>query len=211
MYLLTRSLIVFTTPTLDDVRNRLTEFYTSTALDPIGVHAVTFQPLRSHLNEDRMVIEEWDIEGDKWLFLAVCDGHGGAATSEFTANTLPARIRNALCQLNQIEFGGLLDRGNVDNGEKVSAMLRQEILSFDRDIGKAVKKLCRKPGDLTEEQAKALIQQHPEALQRALCGTTFTAAIVNISRQFMWAVGVGDSTVGVYLESAFIISFALMQ
>ena len=174
MYLLTRSLIVFTTPILDDVRNRLTEFYTSTALDPIGVHAVTFQPLRSHLNEDRMVIEEWDIEGDKWLFLAVCDGthtfsilvhflececlgHGGAATSEFTANTLPARIRNALCQLNQIEFGGLLDRGNVDNGEKVSSMLRQEIPSFDRDIGKAVKKLCRKPGDLTEEQAKTLI------------------------------------------------------
>jgi pyruvate dehydrogenase phosphatase len=38
------------------------------------VHTVTFQLLKSRVNQDRVVTEKWDIGGQTWLFLAVCDG-----------------------------------------------------------------------------------------------------------------------------------------
>ena len=75
-------------------------------------------------------------------------------------------------------------------------MIREEIEKFDRCIGKAVKSVCRKPHRLTEEAARTLVQEHMEILQRACSGTTLAAVLVNISEQLMWAVGVGDSTVG---------------
>ena len=58
--------------------------------------------------------------------------------------------------------------------------------------------LCRKPHKLTEEGARTLIQEHSDTLQRTFCGTTLAAALVNVEEKLMWAVGVGDSTVGEY-------------
>jgi hypothetical protein len=38
-------------------------------------HILTqFQPMLSTVNEDRAVTENWDIGGQTWLFLTVCDG-----------------------------------------------------------------------------------------------------------------------------------------
>ena len=125
-------------------------------------------------------------------------GHGGTATVEYAMNELPLQIRTALHLLIQNHLHGRLDRSNVGHGEQVSLTLRQEIERFDTNIGKAVKNLCRKPHKLTEEGARTLIQQHSDTLQRAFCGTTLAAALVNVEEKLMWAVGVGDSTVGEY-------------
>ena len=38
------------------------------------IHGVTFKPQGSGTNQDRMVIQKWDILNDEWLFLAVFDG-----------------------------------------------------------------------------------------------------------------------------------------
>ena len=115
-------------------------------------------------------------------------------------NELPLQIRTALHLLIQDHLHGRLDRSNIGLGEQVSLTLRQEIERFDLNIGKAVKNLCRKPHNLTEEGARALIQEHSDTLQRAFCGTTLAAALVNIMEKLLWAVGVGDSTVGEYLH-----------
>lgn len=122
-------------------------------------------------------------------------GHGGTATAEYTANKLPKRIRHALLDLIRAHDG--LDRNNVVQADSsVSEMLQTEIRTLDKSIGQAVKKLCPNPADLTEEQARALVAEHAEVLQRAWCGTTLAAALINVTHRFMWAVGVGDSTVG---------------
>ena len=75
-------------------------------------------------------------------------------------------------------------------------MLETEIKTFDKSIGQAVKKLCPNPAGLEEAQARALVEEHSEVLQRAWSGTTLAACLVNITHRFMWAFGVGDSTVG---------------
>ncbi|ETW76513.1 hypothetical protein HETIRDRAFT_389539 [Heterobasidion irregulare TC 32-1] len=181
--------------TLDDLRGELAAIYADSKIDTLGIHTVTFQPLRSRISEDRLVTEEWNILGQQWLFLAVLDGHGGTAAVQHAANILPARIRTALHLLIQHHLRGRLDRNNSGNGTLVSMMLREEIEKFDRSIGEAVKSICPKPYRLTEDAARALIQEHMEVLQRAHSGTTLAAVLVNVSEQLMWAVGVGDSTV----------------
>ncbi|ETW76515.1 hypothetical protein HETIRDRAFT_455056 [Heterobasidion irregulare TC 32-1] len=131
---------------LDDARKRLTNFYTSTKLVALGIHTVMFQPLQSHISEDRIVTEEWSIQGQHWAFLAVLGGHGGTATVEYAMNELPLQIRTALHLLIQNHSHGRLDRSN-------------EIQRFDTNIGKAVKNLCRKSYKLTEEAALVNVEE----------------------------------------------------
>lgn len=61
--------------TFEEVRARLARRCSSKKLD-LGaeVHAVTFQPLASRSNEDRLVVQEIPVSGQKWLLMVVCDG-----------------------------------------------------------------------------------------------------------------------------------------
>ena len=60
--------------TLGQIRGQLLSLCIGTKLEGEGVHTVSFQPLESRVNQDRLVTEKWDIGGQTWLFLAVCDG-----------------------------------------------------------------------------------------------------------------------------------------
>ena len=79
--------------TLEDLRARLSAFYIS-AITAAGVHSVTFQPYHGKKNEDRVVTEDWDIHGQRWIFMAVCDGkylsaHWGHLVCEQKAHATP--------------------------------------------------------------------------------------------------------------------------
>ncbi|EIW57416.1 uncharacterized protein TRAVEDRAFT_48455 [Trametes versicolor FP-101664 SS1] len=67
---------------------------------------------------------------------------------------------------------------------------------LEKRIGTAVREICPHPEKLTEEQARALIEEHHEILWRAFSGTTLVFALINVDEHFMWAAGVGDSSVG---------------
>lgn len=61
------------TSELDVAREVLAKYYKAT--EPYaGVHTVTFQPLANKSSQDRVVAQQWEIAGQKWLFLAVFDG-----------------------------------------------------------------------------------------------------------------------------------------
>ncbi|KAI0775330.1 protein serine/threonine phosphatase 2C [Trametes elegans] len=160
------------------------------------IHGVTFKPQGSGTNQDRMVIQKWDILNDEWLFLAVFDGHLGSATSDYTSKMLPTFIQRRLHSF--IEgIGGRLDRGNVaQHGSRVTALLEHEIQSFDKAIGDALRAICPDPSTLSAEQARRLIEKHQNIVQRAFSGTTLAFALVNPRQRFLWAAGLGDSTVG---------------
>ena len=116
---------------------------------------------------------------------------------------LPNGIRLALEDMVKNHLSGQLDWDNIEVAKPmITSMLSQMVESLDRLIGEAVQRLCRHPASLREEQARALIdsEKYKERLLRAFNGTTLAAALVNITHQFMWAIGVGDSSVG---ESCF--------
>ncbi|KAJ6451699.1 protein serine/threonine phosphatase 2C [Mycena vitilis] len=180
---------------LDDARKRLSAKCFSTELENLGVHTVTFQPLVSRVNEDRVVTERWDIKGDSWLFLAVCDGHGGTTTAEYTASVLPNHIHSLFAKLDAATID--------DSGQAISKKLKREVVDFDKSIGEDLRRICPDPESLTEEDARTLIDKHLETIERAYYGTTFSAAtVINITSKTMWTIGVGDSTVGLsYLNA----------
>ncbi|KAJ2977069.1 hypothetical protein NUW54_g11467 [Trametes sanguinea] len=181
---------------LEAARQRLLQAFQSTKSSPPDVHAVTFQPLGWDSNADRMVTERWTIRGQQWLFLAVCDGHGGSCTSQYTIETLPHRLRSALKRVVCKRFGGRIDRSNLDvAGVYVASMFEVEIVEFDRTLKRAVRELCPNPRELSKEQAEQLLLDHEEIFLRAFQGTTLVLALINVDLHFMWAAGVGDSSV----------------
>lgn len=94
-------------------------------------------------------------------------------------------------------FGGLLDRLNCDAAEPVvSSMLEEEVLACERRLVQSVSSICPENRNLTEDDARGLFQRHGEEITRAKCGTTISLALVAVEEHFMWAVNVGNSSVG---------------
>jgi hypothetical protein len=119
-------------------------------------------------------------------------GHSGDYVSEYTAIHLPDLIHEALrsTKVGQYESGRL-------KPESISKLLNSQIRKFDKEIGKAMIKLCPKPEDIDDELAQALFEV-PDmlTLRRAMSGTTFTGALVDGNKKNMWVVGLGDSSAG---------------
>ncbi|KAJ7497505.1 protein serine/threonine phosphatase 2C [Mycena latifolia] len=157
-----------------------------------GAHSVTFQPKQSRINEDRVAIEQWQIRGLKWSFLAVFDGHGGTDLAEYAAQLLATQIQAALTVL--LEAPGFCPEKAV---ESISDMLSQQINRFDRDIGQAVRNLCDNPDELDATAAQTIVDANFEVLARAHYGSTLAAALIDENGTKIWVASVGDSTAGI--------------
>ena len=121
----------------------------------------------------------------------LCLGHCGVHVSEYTALHLPDFIHAALrSKVGQYEPGRL-------KPESISKLLNSQIKKFDKEIGKAMIKLCPKPEDIDDELAQVLFEgPDVPTLRRAMSGTTFTGALIDGEKKNMWVVGLGDSSAG---------------
>ncbi|OJT03702.1 hypothetical protein TRAPUB_5629 [Trametes pubescens] len=184
------------TSRLDTARRNLIGAFQSTKSTSPTVHSVTFQPFGHKDNDDRIAVERYLVLNKPWLFLVLCDGHGGPETSEYTAKYLPRHLAATVERSIGKHFGGRLDHTNIHEVEPViTAMLQREIVRFDWIIGRAMIDVCPDPRTLSEEEALRLIDEHKEAIERAMHGTTLSVAVVDIAHRVMWAAGVGDSTI----------------
>ena len=101
----------------------------------------------------------------------------------------------------QGELRNGLNRGNVvEVAPFISDLLAREVEAFDAELGERVKAICPDPSALTEEDARAIIQENFEPLMLAWSGTTLAAALVNVTLRCVWAISVGDSSVGAYVH-----------
>ena len=110
---------------------------------------------------------------------------------EYTALHLPELIHAALrSKVGQYEPGRL-------KPESISKLFNSQIKKFDKEIGKAMIKLCPNPEDIDDELAQALFEgPDVPTLRRAMSGTTFTGALIDGEKKNMWVVGLGDSSAG---------------
>ncbi|KAF8891655.1 phosphatase 2C-like domain-containing protein [Infundibulicybe gibba] len=70
----------------------------SLASSSASTDSVSFQPSPNpdHANQDRYIVQSWDLPDGTWSFLAVLDGHAGHDTVDYVQSTLPTFIRAAL-------------------------------------------------------------------------------------------------------------------
>ncbi|KAL1949342.1 hypothetical protein VTO73DRAFT_8223 [Trametes versicolor] len=177
-------------------RRKIASSYLEFKSAVLGVNSVTFQPKGDDENEDRIVVEPWEIYGQRWLFLAVFDGHIGNTTADYAARALTPAIRATLQEFIR-SIGGRLDRSNIaTHAPQVTTLLKNEIEMLDKRLGDAVREVCPRPEELTQEQARRLIEEHHDILRRAFSGTTVAFTLIEVDQRFMWAAGVGDSSVG---------------
>ncbi|KAH9856572.1 protein serine/threonine phosphatase 2C [Lenzites betulinus] len=156
-----------------------------------------FQPRGNKNTEDHAAMDAWMINGHRWLFMSVYDGHLSRVGALHASRNLGSTVRGRLEAFLNTVPGGQLDRVNVDiHKAGMAAMTADTIEDFDRQIGDALRDICLRPEELTEEEARRLIADHKDIVERAFSGTTVALALVNFDEQFMWAAGVGDSTVG---------------
>ncbi|KAI0649374.1 protein serine/threonine phosphatase 2C [Trametes meyenii] len=160
-------------------------------------------PLTTRINQDRLAVQAWEIFGQKWIFLAVCDGHGdNPITAQHTVTALPQRLKGVLSKVLEDDMHGMVDHETlVTNADIISSALGREIQRFDEGLSTAIKELCPEPTALTEDQSETLVDDNLEVLQQGYYGSTFVSALVSVANRCMWVFNVGDSTVGISCES----------
>lgn len=123
-------------------------------------------------------------------------GHIGNTTADYAERTLTPSIRATLQEFIG-SIGGRLDRSNIaTHAPQVTALLKNEIEMLDQHLGDVVREVCPRPEELTQEQARRLIEEHHDVLRRAFSGTTVAFTLIEVDQRFMWAAGVGDSSIG---------------
>ena len=126
-------------------------------------------------------------------------GHGGASTARYTATHFPSRIHSTINRVVATILRGRLDRQTfMRKAGVISLELKRCITDFDNELAHVVQTVCPDPTVLSEAQAYGLVMEYPDALWRAYAGTTLAAAVINLDHRLMWALNVGDSTVGTY-------------
>ncbi|KAI0671487.1 protein serine/threonine phosphatase 2C [Trametes maxima] len=179
-----------------DARRKIKLNYKTNKSSRYKIDMVTFQPRGMNTSEDRISMEKWTLSNQEWLFLGVFDGHIGNATSDYTAKMLPAAIRRKLSSYIR-SVGGRLDRSNIaQHQSRIASLLHTEIEKFDKAIGASLQNICPRPQELDQEAALRLIEEHKDIVDRAFAGTTVAFALVNVKEHFLWAAGLGDSSVG---------------
>ncbi|TFY81596.1 hypothetical protein EWM64_g2413 [Hericium alpestre] len=171
----------------------------STVFDPAWgrkADSATFQPCEHYHSQDRYVVRQLDVYGEKWTFTGVFDGHLGDATVEHTAYHLPIIVTQFLQT-------ALADSStSVPGPNDIREILSRAITSFDDAIAGDVLELF--PGGIaslrhrSDEEIRRVINDYYESGENykkaKLCmyGTTALVALVDPDYRNLWVANLGD-------------------
>lgn len=185
----------------------------------VGVSSATFQPVAARANEDNMTFKTWEIAGQKWILMVVCDGkhlqssacvskksseywlsigHSGSyITADYTTASLPPRLHASLQDVLANQLHGQIECETLlENAGLISSALSREVERFDDELGNAIKEIFPHPEKLTKARCYELLKAHYDVVQRAYRGCTLGAALINVTARCMWTLNVGDTTAG---------------
>ncbi|KAK7034763.1 hypothetical protein VNI00_012170 [Paramarasmius palmivorus] len=160
------------------------------------LHTVTFQPNQAPSNrignQDRYVVEDWEITGQVWKFRAVFDGHAnGNETVDHTYEGLPIKLRERLL--------ATLKNNHAPPPETISTVLSSVITDFDNDIEEDLQTLFPSPEyveGLTDEEIQKIINDggpNYTTVARCMRGTTVVIVLLSPTAEDIWVATLGDS------------------
>ncbi|KAH8995823.1 phosphatase 2C-like domain-containing protein [Lactarius hatsudake] len=133
--------------------------------------AIAFQPCLRYSSQDRFVVRQLDVHGQKWTFTGVFDGHLGDATVEHTAYHLPIIVKESL---QKVITGPAAPAPEPD---LMRDILSNAITAFDD---------CHRGG-----RAGAIPGRDRKA-RLCLYGTTALVALVDPAHENLWVANLGD-------------------
>ena len=184
----------------------------------IVAHTLTLQPSArpgSTDNEDRHVIQYWELPCGQWTFVGVFDGayddvqsacyrdlssrcntgHSGHETSEHTAQCLPSEIRSHLERV-------LADDLNA-TPDAIGDALSKAIQDFDTSLENDFKAVLPEHFEsLSDEELQTMINDQASGgrvynkMIRCMRGSCSIITIVDPAKENLWIVNLGDCEAG---------------
>ena len=196
---------------------------TDIVVTPNGIvaHTLTLQPCASPAsngNEDRHVVQHWELPCGQWTFVGVFDGayddvpsacyrdlssrrdtgHSGHETSEHTAQCLPSLIRSHL--------QSVLTENPKATPNSIGDALSNAVQVFDKSLEDDLKAVLPEHfEDLGDEELQAAINDQASGgrvytkMVRCMRGACSVIAIIDPAKENLWIVNLGDCEAGQYL------------
>ncbi|KAJ2922484.1 hypothetical protein H1R20_g14602, partial [Candolleomyces eurysporus] len=152
----------------------------------------TLQPCTnpSEASQDRHAVHDWEIDGRRWRFRGLFDGHGGHEAVNYTVQSLPSLILGRLSS--RVRDKQLWEPSDI------SQLLGQTMVEFDNSIGQAFVDLVPGPSikELPDAQLEAIVNdpKNLDAVLRCMRGTTALIALVDPDGANLWVASLGDCT-----------------
>ncbi|KAF7971213.1 hypothetical protein HWV62_21612 [Athelia sp. TMB] len=150
--------------------------------------SVSIQPCTATRNQDRCVVETWDLLGGSWFFSAVLDGHCGHDLVDYISHTLPSSIRSALQEA--------LDGGKDISPDTVKSLLSKALVNFDHSIkSEFIKKFSggvEKADSRNKTQVQASLDEKHMIAVRCSQGAALIIGLVDPGRKNQWIANLGD-------------------
>ncbi|KAK7057310.1 PPM-type phosphatase domain-containing protein [Favolaschia claudopus] len=145
------------------------------------VDSLTFQPCSPHIyqNQDRFIVEEWNLLGGTWQFNSVFDGHVNHHTVDYVAETLPRQLKKYLS-------AALRELGN------------QQIhpAHFSNLFPEDPRRLSRmSDGQVQDIFSRDASGQSRRAAARCLGGTTLLISLTDPGEENVWIANLGGTLV----------------
>ncbi|KAH9009116.1 protein serine/threonine phosphatase 2C [Lactarius deliciosus] len=143
-------------------------------------YAIAFQPCLRYSSQDRFVVRQLDVHGQKWTFTGVFDGHLGDATVEHTAYHLPIIVKESLLK---VITGPAAPAPEPD---LMRDILSDAITAFDDAIAGDIQEVVNDFGDGRGNGANY------QKARLCLYGTTALVALVDPAHENLWVANLGD-------------------
>ncbi|KAF9451248.1 protein serine/threonine phosphatase 2C [Macrolepiota fuliginosa MF-IS2] len=153
--------------------------------------SLSFQPCPNpaSANQDRYVVQQWQLPDGLWSFRAVFDGHAGHATADYAVQVLPDQLRQNLQSVQS------------RHPDQISKFLVDSIIAFDDSIAQDFLRLVPDPqaiAKMTDDQLRSIIddlEASPERVQsikRCMHGSTALIALLDPPKHNLWVASLGD-------------------
>ena len=137
----------------------------------------TIQNTREY-QEDRFDVRDMTIHHTHYLLLTICDGHGGAHSSEYCIHLFPSLVEDMLKHNKHLPIAELLRQAlleTIDQYDKITVGNTLRTMT-DKDLAKLGRQLKSKKIETA--------------------GTTLATILIDITHRLAWAMSLGDSRIG---------------
>ncbi|KAJ7594843.1 phosphatase 2C-like domain-containing protein [Mycena floridula] len=177
-----------------EISRELARMASATSLN--GCHCITFQPCLPHVaeNQDRYVVQTWNLPNGPWSFNLVLDGHLNSWTVSYVLQKLPDVIQN--------ELRSALTHDSRLGIPHISQILRDSITNLDNQLCTQFLQLFPRDFVSLNRMTDAQIQEtfenpvcgqdNSEITFRCLGGTTVVLSLTDPLKKNLWIANLGD-------------------